>query len=70
MRKLFEFRCDKCDHYEEKLVDGQAEYPLCPVDREHGVMTKLISASTFHFADGAGTNAGKAWAFRDKPLWS
>jgi hypothetical protein len=67
MRKLFEFQCKECQHYEERLVGGTEDYPHCPND--HGVMQKLISRSTFHFINGAGTNAGKAFAFRDKPLW-
>ena len=70
MRKLFEFKCSECDHYEEKLVGGEEDYPKCPQDAAHGVMQKMISSSTFHFADGSGTNMGRAYAFRNRPLWS
>ena len=65
---MLEFKCMECDHYVEKLVGSEEEYPKCPND--HGVMQKLISSSTFHFADGSGTNMGRAYAFRNRPLWS
>jgi len=67
MRTLHEFQCPICGHHHEALVKGEEDYPHCP--NEHGRMTKLISPSTFHFVDGAGTNAGRAWAFRGRPLW-
>lgn len=67
MRKMFEFQCEQCEHYQEKLVRDEAEYPECP--NGHGKMKKLISSSTFHFTNGAGTDMGKAYAFRNRPLW-
>ena len=67
MRKLYEFKCLVCDYYQEALVKGEEDYPHCP--NEHGAMAKAISAPSFHFENGAGTNAGRAWAFHGRPLW-
>ena len=68
MFKLFEFKCHVCGETKEAMVKGFEDYPMCPQDHTHGVMLKIISASSFHFANGEGTNAGKAWAFRNKPM--
>lgn len=67
MRKMFEFGCSECNHYEEKLVRCIKEAPVCP--NGHGQMEKLVSTPTFHFTDGAGTDMGKAYAFHGRPLW-
>ncbi|MDM0042140.1 hypothetical protein QTI05_24090 [Variovorax sp. J22R193] len=67
MRKMFEFECEQCKAYQESLVKDEGDYPQCP--EGHGKMLKLISRSTFHFVNGAGTDMGKAYAFRDRPLW-
>lgn len=67
MKRLFEFQCRHCGQYVEKLAASDKDYPQCP--EGHGVMEKLISASTFHFKDGSGTNMGQAYAFRGRPLW-
>lgn len=68
MRKLLEFKCPVCGEYHEKLVrDPVEEAPLCT--QGHGKTEKIMSSSTFHFANGAGTSMGAAYAFRNRPLW-
>jgi hypothetical protein len=68
MLKMFEFKCPHCDYYVERLVsDAILDAPFCT--NGHGKTEKIISTPSFHFADGAGTSAGKAWAFHGKPLW-
>lgn len=67
-RVMYEFQCKECGEYKEALVrEDLSDAPTCP--HEHGTMQKMISTSTFHFADGAGTDMGKAYAFRGRPLW-
>jgi putative FmdB family regulatory protein len=70
MYRLFEYRCLKCGVNVERMVKSEVDIPTCPEDSTHEQMTKVISASTFHFANGDGTSMGKAWAFRGQPLRS
>jgi hypothetical protein len=67
MRIMREFQCPICGHYHEALVRDKDDYPMCP--NKHGTMERIISTPSFHFVDGAGTNAGRAWAFHGRPLW-
>jgi len=67
-RVMYEFTCTECNEYKESLVrEDLSDAPTCP--HGHGTMKKIISTSTFHFANGTGTDMGNAFAFRNRPLW-